>query len=158
VSGYMLAARDAGSSGASMFDRIMILPTSVAPRNPPAAASAVPVLTNPTAGLIRPIAPRAPVPDAPDAVDADVAAGNNDGVPIARPVTILPRPTPVVGTPAFPPAPIANVGDNPVPAPQPGVVATPSNPFGVPPGSSSRPGQISTPAPQGPPPPPRNDQ
>src|SRR5215468_3209396 len=49
VSGYMLAARNAGSSGASMFDRIMILPTSVAP--PAAAGSSVPVLPNPTAGL-----------------------------------------------------------------------------------------------------------
>src|SRR5262245_46485162 len=35
VSGYMLAARQPGSPGASRFDRILILPTSVAPRNPP---------------------------------------------------------------------------------------------------------------------------
>ena len=37
VSGYMLAAREPGGAGASMFDRIMILPTSAAPRNPPAS-------------------------------------------------------------------------------------------------------------------------
>src|SRR5919201_1822712 len=41
VAGYVLAAREPGSPGASMYDRIMILPTSVAPRNPvPAPALA----------------------------------------------------------------------------------------------------------------------
>src|SRR6266550_7619474 len=41
VSGYALAAREPGAtSGPSMYDRIMILPTSVAPRNPPPTASA----------------------------------------------------------------------------------------------------------------------
>jgi hypothetical protein len=39
VSGYMAAPRAAGSSGASVFDRIVILPVSVAPRNPPPAAA-----------------------------------------------------------------------------------------------------------------------
>ena len=34
VSGYVVAARQPGKSGASIYDRIMILPTSVAPRNP----------------------------------------------------------------------------------------------------------------------------
>jgi hypothetical protein len=38
VAGYMLAARPVGSSGASTFDRIMILPVSSAPR--PASSSA----------------------------------------------------------------------------------------------------------------------
>src|SRR5688500_3214849 len=38
VSGYMLASRQAGSTGASAFDRILILPTSSAPRT-----AAVPV-------------------------------------------------------------------------------------------------------------------
>src|SRR5256885_10049909 len=35
VSGYMLGAREPGATTASMYDRIMILPTSVTPRNPP---------------------------------------------------------------------------------------------------------------------------
>ncbi len=44
VSGYMLAPRAAGSPGVTVFDRIMILPTSTAPANapppaPPAAGS-----------------------------------------------------------------------------------------------------------------------
>ena len=34
VAGYMVAPRRAGSQGASAFDRIMILPTSTAPRAP----------------------------------------------------------------------------------------------------------------------------
>ena len=40
VAGYLLAPRRAGSQAASTFDRILILPTSVAPRNPPPAAAA----------------------------------------------------------------------------------------------------------------------
>jgi hypothetical protein len=44
VSGYMLAAREAGSVGVSAFDRILILPTSAGARNtpPPAAAGGNP--------------------------------------------------------------------------------------------------------------------
>ena len=40
VAGYIVAPRRAGSPGASAFDRIMILPTSVAPRAPAPAAAA----------------------------------------------------------------------------------------------------------------------
>src|SRR5436853_5336986 len=39
VAAYMLAPRRAGSVGASTFDRILILPTSAAPRNPQPAAA-----------------------------------------------------------------------------------------------------------------------
>ena len=76
VAGYMLAPRRAGSVGASTFDRIMILPTSAAPRNPPPAAA-----TAARPGIPRPvlIPPRPPevALDAPveveveDAVDSD---------------------------------------------------------------------------------------
>ena len=38
VAGYMLAPRRDVSAAASTFDRILILPTSVAPRNPPPRA------------------------------------------------------------------------------------------------------------------------
>ena len=59
VAGYIVAPRPAGSPGASAFDRIMILPTSVAPRDPPpAAASARP--RNP---LVRPGIFRPPDPN-----------------------------------------------------------------------------------------------
>src|SRR5262245_41097309 len=57
VSGYMLAAREAGAAGVSMYDRIMILPTSAAPR-PPAPATAGPVLPGTPAGIVRPVMPR----------------------------------------------------------------------------------------------------
>src|SRR5688572_30281178 len=40
VAGYIVAPRPPGSTGASAFDRIMIRPTSVAPRNPAPAAVA----------------------------------------------------------------------------------------------------------------------
>src|SRR6266850_6850357 len=73
VSGYMLAARDLGvAGGPSMFDRIMILPTSSAPRNPP-PASASPIFGNTSAPVaMRPILPPRP-PDAQEAAD------DNDG-------------------------------------------------------------------------------
>jgi len=65
VSGYMLAAREAGATGASMYVRIMILPTSAAPRNPPPATAAIPVFQGGPAGMVRPIV-RQPEPDEQD--------------------------------------------------------------------------------------------
>src|SRR5688572_23212129 len=41
VSGYMLASRQDATSGASRFDRILIMPTSSAPRNTAAAGNPV---------------------------------------------------------------------------------------------------------------------
>jgi hypothetical protein len=150
VSGYMLAAREPGGAGASMFDRIMILPTSAAPRNPP--ASPAPILSNAPNGIVRPLQPRPPIAD--QEPDDTGLPGDNDGIPIPRPVAI-PRPTPnPVGMPVFPPPPI-NTDDTPAPTTPPGVVVTPTNPFGVPPGSSLRPGVV-TPAPPAQVPPVRN--
>jgi hypothetical protein len=140
VSGYVLAARQPGTIGVSMYDRIMILPTSAAPRNPsPALAGTAP-------GMIRPVAPRQP--DGQDADDQDATQGND--VPLARPVPI-PRPV-VGGAPVIPPGgapvpPVAVVPENESQQPPPGVVVTPANPFGLPAGSSTRPGVIA-PAPQ----------
>lgn len=134
VSGYVLAAREPGVTGASMYDRIMILPTSAAPRNPPPQAA--PVFNGLGNGIVRPIAP-----DDPDG-DNDQQA--NDGVPLGRPMPI-PRPVGSPFSPAVPP-PISVIPDQLQPQqPPPGVLATPSNPFGLPPGSSVRPGVI-TPA------------
>jgi len=146
VSGYVLAARDPGTPGASMYDRIMILPTSVAPRNPTPAAT--PVFQGAPAGLIRPIVPRQ-ADDQNGNDDGDATAITpvnpiNDGVPLGRP---LPRPIVggvQVGPPVMPP--IVAPNNNPPQQPT-GVVGTPSNPFGVPAGSSVRPGVI-TPPPQ----------
>jgi hypothetical protein len=149
VSGYVLAARQPGATGASMYDRIMILPTSVAPRNP--APTAATQILSPS--LVRPVAPRQP--DDQNGIDDADAAQGTDGVPLARPVPI---PRQVVGgapvaAPVNPPVmpPITVVPDNQPQQPAP-VVATPSNPFGVPAGSSARPGVITPPAPQQAPP------
>jgi hypothetical protein len=145
VSGYVLAARQPGTVGVSMYDRIMILPTSVAPRNPP------PAVAGTAPGIVRPVAPRQP----DDQNDDQDAAQGNDGVPLGRPVPI---PRPVVGG-----APVAVPGGRPVPPvtvvpdnePQqpPGPVVTPANPFGLPAGSSARPGVVAPPPPQQPTPP-----
>ena len=143
VSGYVLAARQPGIPGASMYDRIMILPTSVAPRNP------TPALAATTPGIIRPVAPRQG-DDPNDNDDPDVVQGN-DGVPLGRPVPI---PRPIVGG-----VPVAAPGGMPIPPPvavlpngdpqqTPPVVVTPANPFGLPAGSSTRPGVITPPSPQ----------
>jgi hypothetical protein len=144
VSGYALAARQPGTVGVSMYDRIMILPTSAAPRNP------TPALAGPTPGFIRPVAPRQA--DDQNVDDQDAAQGND--VPLGRPVPI-PRPV-VGGSPIVPPVgapvpPVTVVPDN-EPQQPPGLVVTPANPFGLPAGSSTRPGVIAPPPQQAQPP------
>jgi hypothetical protein len=144
VSGYMLAARQPGSVGVSMYDRIMILPTSVAPRNP------TPALAGTAPGIVRPIAPRQA--DDQNADDQDAAQGND--VPLGRRVPI-PRPV-VGGAPVVPPGgapvpPVTVVPESEPPQP-PGPVVTPANPFGLPAGSSTRPGVIAPPPQQTQPP------
>lgn len=137
VAGFMLAARDQGVSGASMYDRIMILPTSAAPRNP-APTPAPPVFQG---GIVRPLVPRA------DDGDDDIVpvTPGNDGVPLGRP-TPFPRPSgAAIPTPVAPPVVIPEQ-DAPVPPQPPAGAPTATNPFGLPAGSSQRPGVI-TPAP-----------
>jgi hypothetical protein len=151
VSGFALAARTEGTPGASMYDRIMILPTSVAPRNPPPAAS--PVFQGVPPGMIRPPVMRG---NEDANVDDDNPVQVNDGVPLGRPI---PVPRPVVGGSPFaapippgvvmPPITVAPPDDQPQPQQPAGVVPTPGNPFGLPAGSSTRPGVI-TPVPQAP--------
>jgi hypothetical protein len=150
VAGYMLAPRRAGSVGASAFDRIMILPTSAAPRNPPPPAAA---------GL-RPGIPRpavmAPPPEAGVELQtdsADDAAADVDQA--ANPAVILPGNIPRMVPPTIVrPLPGADAAEANEPetggpeGPSPGArTPTPSNPFGTPAGSSTRPGVIS-PAPR----------
>jgi hypothetical protein len=144
VSGYVLAARQPGTVGVSMYDRIMILPTSAAPRNPtPALAGSAP-------GVIRPVAPRQASDQ--DADDQDAAQGND--LPAGRPVPI-PRPIvggAPVGLPGPTVPPVAVVPDNESQQQPPSLVVTPANPFGLPAGSSARPGVIAPPPPQAQPP------
>jgi hypothetical protein len=157
VAGYMLAPRRAGSSGASDFDRILILPTSVAPRNPPPAVAA---------GGPRPVVPRpAIIARQPETgVEVPIDTGQNDINPVGGqdpPVfNQPPRPgDPRVVQPPFvmrpPIQPGADIdpddADNdaadPDAASPAGVGPTPTNPFGIPFGSSATPGVV-TPAPQ----------
>ncbi|MBI4886001.1 MAG: hypothetical protein HY824_02810 [Acidobacteria bacterium] len=151
VAGYMLAPRRAGAAGASAFDRILILPTSVAPRNPPPAASASsgprPALPRP-APVLRP--PAAAVDTPADAAQPDEVEAEAD--PQASPPTprVIPRPLPGMPPGAGRPVPpgIAPLQDNDdqddqaTPAAQTGTAPTPANPFGVPFGSSATPGVI----------------
>ena len=149
VSGYVVAARDPGAPGASMYDRIMILPTSVAPRNPTPATAPV---FQPAGGL-RPAAPRQVVEEQNGEDNGDLNGNvGGDGVPLARPVPVptpMPVPRPVGAAPFNPTVmpPIVLPDNNPPQTQQPpNVGATPTNPFGVPAGSSSRPGVITPPA------------
>lgn len=117
VSGYMLGARQAGSAGLSTFDRILILPTSSAPRNvapPPNNRPFTPpggFQRPPDVDQIEPPQPEEPA-DAPE--------------PGPREVPVIPRP--------FEDAPAQEEPANATPAP--------GNPFGVPFGTTSRPGVI----------------
>jgi hypothetical protein len=160
VSGYMLAARQAAGGGPSMFDRILIMPTSSAPR----AAGPVP-------GANAPFAPRPaqvavqPVP-APEPVDAEEVvpdddydeqenAGEDDAeeaepqpgnVPFQRPQR-FPNPMGPQGQPFV--NPVGPGGPPPfVPEESPAPGQPPSTaPLNVPPGASSMPGVIA-PVPQ----------
>jgi hypothetical protein len=141
VAGYMLAPRRTGSVGASTFDRILILPTSVAPRNPPPVAAAAARPGGPRPALIPPRPPEVAL-DAPveveDAVESDAVV-----TPPVNPA-LTPRVPPIVR-----PLPGAEStqdeaeSDTGAPAAGTTVTTTPSNPFGMPPGSSTTPGVIS---------------
>ncbi len=114
VSGYLLASRPASLSGVSVYNRIIIMPPSVAPR--PVATAASPVIT------------RFPQ-NAPDVSDDGAPEQDGSGQP-GRPGT------------AGGQAPSAGVADPGSPTSRPGVVVTPTNPFGLPVGSGSMPGVV----------------
>ena len=118
VSGYMLGTRPVGSTGLSTFNRILILPTSNAPR---AAAQPVNRPMGQPGGFQR------PVQDAVEPAEPSPPDDGPDG-PGPRDVPVIPRP---FDQPEEPPAD----------------TTAPGNPFGVPFGTTSRPGVI-TPVPQ----------
>lgn len=152
AAGYMLAPRRAGATGVSAFDRIVILPTSVAP--PPAAAAA-----RPAPAAIRPpviARPRAPVP-VPDATLVDAPEVEpDDGIPPSDQAATPgpPQPRVLPGRLVRPPVVVPGGAPELVPEQEEPEVAeadsepaTASNPFGIPAGSSTRPGVIA-PAPK----------
>jgi hypothetical protein len=157
VAGYMLAPRREGTTGASSFDRILILPTSAGPRNPtpaPGVAGARPALPRP------PIVARQPEPSIEEPNDPD-----QDADPLEDPAALNQPPNqPRPGDPRFVQPPFvmrppvtagveipdpddADDADNQDSASPPSVAPTPTNPFGIPSGSSARPGVV-TPAPR----------
>jgi hypothetical protein len=152
VAGYIVAPRPAGSSGASAFDRIMILPTSVAPRNPaPAAAVAG---GRPRPGVIT----RPPDPDddfgfePPDPLEDPTALNQGRDPRIVQPPFVM-RPPGVPGVDdSIDADQDADDSQTEDPAVRPGIAPTPTNPFGVPFGSSTTPGVVTptvrTPVPQ----------
>jgi len=135
VSGYVLAMRPSGVTGASVYNRILIMPPSTAPRP----------LPNPTVAA----GPRLPVVVAePDDQDLELdAPGVRPGGPVRMP-TVVGQSVPPGPTPA--PLPVPDAGTPTSPGTPGSVVITPGNPFGLPPGSSMSPGVIS-PVPQAPP-------
>jgi hypothetical protein len=160
VSGYMLASRQAGSVGASAFDRILILPTSSAPR------PATPAPAN-TASAPRPMPVQQQEPVETEIIaddDHDEAAPDEpvvvDGSEDPDPPELgpnqqfqrrpqFPNPMGAPGQPfapqsPFPVSPQMNQDDEDTPdRQQPGTRA----PFNVPPGASATPGVIA-PVPQ----------
>ena len=147
VSGYLAAARAAGTPGVSMYDRILILPTS----NPPRNAAPTPGLQAPRPVMQRPpqIQPD-PEPDEEPQEDEQPPPEDDDVAPvtpIVRPGVIGARPQPFpIPRPGVQPDPADEpIEEQPEPDDQP--LAQPGNPFGVPIGGSSRPGVI-TPVPR----------
>ena len=119
VSGYVVAARSQAQPGVSAFDRVVVLPTSAAPR-PVATAPA------PPAPVFGPSQPPAAAPMGFRA--AQPQPGVDPGVEFPEP-DILPAPveSPVEQKPA------------------PGTVAMPANPFGLISGATARPGVVVAP-------------
>ena len=128
VAGYMLGPRRAGTKGVSAFDRIMILATSVAPRNLPPPPAAAPSAAAPRPVLRPPLLQRAPA--VPPQAGDQIQPFPPDDQPVGIEAEVEQNPADdstglvVVGTPT-------------------------TSPFGLPAGSSARPGVIApVPSPQ----------
>jgi hypothetical protein len=135
VAGYIAAPRAVGVPGASLYDRILILPTSTAAMAPPAAAR-----------------PRIPIatPLLPDPTELANGEGEDPNAADEQPADPQQRQPPVFIPPTAQPAPQEpgdsdSEGETPA---NPGVLPTP----GITPGTA--PGQFTTPTPGVLPPPP----
>jgi hypothetical protein len=158
VSGYMLAPRPLGTPGISVFDRIMILPTSSAPPNAAAGGRGFPSPRPVRPPIARPVMPQMPEPTPEELLEEEPPqdiAPEEEEAPVVTP-QLRPRPPQqrvfpglIPGGQAMPfqiPEPEDDVEvEEPDPQPQPAA----GNPFGIPAGASSRPGVV-TPVPQRP--------
>jgi hypothetical protein len=158
VSGYMLAPRPIGDAGVSVFDRIMILPTSAAPANASPAPGAGRGFPAPRPGMPQPVMmPQPPIIPDPEQLEEDPpqdVAPEEEEAPVVTP-QLRPRPQMPRGmVPGLlpPGQPFEIPQDDPEVQPEETAepaVATPANPFGLPAGATSRPGVV-TPVPRGP--------
>jgi hypothetical protein len=143
TAGYLAAPRPVGVMGASVYDRIMILPTS---RPPAAVASAAPPAFQP-----RQQPPMEPAEDEDDPVNMPFASPNMppNGTPNVAPVPGQAPPMHPNGEPGTVPPPVLT-------SPKPGALPQPATPNGVPypqqPNGSPNPNQPSVirPTPGGP--------
>ena len=123
VAGYMAAPRPVGVMGASMYDRIMILPTS----HPPAATAS---LAPQPFQRMQPQPQPEPMAEPPD----------DDDEPVNVPQP-MPMPNPNVANPAVSPFPGAQPNPNAFPGAQPNPNANPAVPVGPFPGPQAVPVQ-----------------
>jgi len=130
VSGYMLGSRLASTGGASQFDRILILPSSVPPRTQPGA----PTLQAPRPATVGPARPPVQIVQEPEQGDS-TPQGPEDSDQLMQRPELGPREVPVTPRP---------FEGQQAPA---GIPPSAANPFGVPFGTTSTPGII-TPVPQ----------
>lgn len=154
VAGYIVAPRRAASQGLSEFDRIVILPTSAAPRNPPPPAVGPgprTIMPRPGGGLIA-VPARPPDEDLveespePDPLEDPSALVQGRNPRVVQPPTIM---RPQIEPPDTDENDLVDEGEDADATPPTTATPTPSNPFGVPAGSSATPGVIA-PAPQRP--------
>ena len=156
VSGYMLAPRPLGTAGVSVFDRIMILPTSAAPAAPGPGGRGFPQ-PGMRPQVPRPMMPQPPIQTPEEILEDDPPQDvppEEEEAPVVQPV-VRPRPQQRVfpglipGGQAQPFEIPQDIEEETEPDPAPQPQATPGNPFGLPAGATSRPG-IVTPVPQRP--------
>jgi hypothetical protein len=132
VAGYVAAPRNAAVATLSVYDRILILPTSQAPAYNPAAMSS-PTFQRPQMPVQMPVPmpeddpvnhPNAPMP----------VQGNVQGAPgMPMPQGAVPQGQPIPGTPQQPPQTLPRPGM--LPAPPPGM----PNPYGPNPNPNQNP-------------------
>ena len=156
VSGYMLAPRPAANPGVSVFDRIMILPTSSAPANPPPSGPAGRGFPAPRPVIPRPVMPQPLVIPEPEELEEDPpqdVAPEEDEAPVVSPQLRnrpqLPRGMVPGLLPPGQPFEIPQEEPEAEPEEVEPTTTTPANPFGLPAGATSRPGVV-TPVPRGP--------
>jgi hypothetical protein len=144
VSGYMVAARQTAGTGASAFDRILILPTSSAPQQTAARPFQPAPVARPQPQVFQEFEPEIQIDPAEENPPNDIPPGEPDEQRPPNTRTRTPFAPPNVNGRPMPPQPFQPDPEDPPSEPEPQVV--PNNPFGVPPGSS-RPGVI-TPVPE----------